>query len=321
MKIHSKRLLFMGNLKRWVLMIEPEPSDAKVHITCSEKDSEGNPYPQVGNSIRVPDSSFVSYTVEREGYVSTSSAITLKANTTLKVALKKEVSFILHLTQSSASASFSMDDSGSAFGGSTIPVRPSDTWTDSAGKYYKVLVPEGSVLHITVSLSGYESESITTTVDKDTSLTLTLKRILYTLTINPTPSNATVKLTASGYTQSGNSITVPTGTSVSYTVSASNYNTRTGSLSVTSTQTLSVVLSSRYCTVTLILTNSKTNCACGYYKDGAYLTAQFTGGTHYIAVDKNTEFIFLVGYSPDYSVNGATGRPNVGNNDTYTIRL
>ena len=50
----------------------------------------------------------------------------------------------------------------------------------------------------------------------------------YTFTINPTPSTATVTLTASGYTQSGNSITVPNGTTVSWSVSADGYNTRTG---------------------------------------------------------------------------------------------
>ena len=50
----------------------------------------------------------------------------------------------------------------------------------------------------------------------------------YTFTINPTPSNATVTLTASGYTQNGNSITVPNGTTISWSVSADGYTTRTG---------------------------------------------------------------------------------------------
>ena len=63
-----------------------------------------------------------------------------------------------------------------------------------------------------------------------------------TFTINPTPSNATVKLTASGYTQSGNSITVLSGTKVSYTVSASGYTSKSGSKTVSYTQSLGVVL-------------------------------------------------------------------------------
>lgn len=64
-----------------------------------------------------------------------------------------------------------------------------------------------------------------------------------TFTINPTPSNATVVLTASGYTQSGNSITVLSGTKVSYTVSASGYVSKSGSKTVSYTQSLGVTLS------------------------------------------------------------------------------
>lgn len=64
----------------------------------------------------------------------------------------------------------------------------------------------------------------------------------YTFTISPTPSTATVKLTATGYTQSGKSITVPGGTTVSYTISASGYVTVNGSKQVWSTQTLPVTL-------------------------------------------------------------------------------
>jgi hypothetical protein len=68
--------------------------------------------------------------------------------------------------------------------------------------------------------------------------------VTYTFTISPTPSSATVKLTATGYTQSGNSITVPGGTTVNYTVSASGYNTVSSSKQVWSTQTLPVTLNS-----------------------------------------------------------------------------
>lgn len=66
---------------------------------------------------------------------------------------------------------------------------------------------------------------------------------MYTFTINPTPTNATVTLTASRYSQSGNSITVPSGTSVSWKVSASGYTQQTGTHTVTKTESKSVVLS------------------------------------------------------------------------------
>jgi hypothetical protein len=50
----------------------------------------------------------------------------------------------------------------------------------------------------------------------------------YTFTINPTPADAVVTLTALGYTQNGNSITVANGTTVNWSVSADGYTTRTG---------------------------------------------------------------------------------------------
>lgn len=74
---------------------------------------------------------------------------------------------------------------------------------------------------------------------------------MVTLTISPTPSTATVTLTASGYTQSGNSITVPYGTTVTYSVSATHYQTKNGSQTVVSTNTVNVSLSLNTYTLTI----------------------------------------------------------------------
>ena len=68
------------------------------------------------------------------------------------------------------------------------------------------------------------------------------KKHAYTFTINPTPSNATVVLTASGFTQVGNSITVEYGTTVRWSVSASHYTTKTGTYTVTAPYTMPVSL-------------------------------------------------------------------------------
>ena len=75
---------------------------------------------------------------------------------------------------------------------------------------------------------------------------------MYTFTINPTPSTATVTLTASGYAQSGNSITVPSGTSVAWKVEASGYVTQNGTHTVTKTETKNVTLVQNSNNVTLI---------------------------------------------------------------------
>lgn len=66
---------------------------------------------------------------------------------------------------------------------------------------------------------------------------------MYTFTISPTPSSASVSLTASGYSQSGKSITVPSGTKVSWSVSKSGYTSQSGTQTVTSNYTKYVTLS------------------------------------------------------------------------------
>ena len=69
----------------------------------------------------------------------------------------------------------------------------------------------------------------------------------YTFTLNPTPTSATVTLSATGYsTVSGTgskSITVASGTVVSYNVSASGYTSQSGTQTVTSTSTKNISLS------------------------------------------------------------------------------
>ncbi len=63
-----------------------------------------------------------------------------------------------------------------------------------------------------------------------------------TLTINPTPSDATVRLTADGYTQVGNSITVIYGTIVHCEVSKPDYITYTEDIEMVDTMTKSVTI-------------------------------------------------------------------------------
>lgn len=64
----------------------------------------------------------------------------------------------------------------------------------------------------------------------------------YIFTISPTPADATVTLTASNYTQTGNSITVLKGTTVSWSVSADGYIEKSGTYIVTSNYTMDVAL-------------------------------------------------------------------------------
>ena len=73
----------------------------------------------------------------------------------------------------------------------------------------------------------------------------------YRLTIDPTPAEANVQLTASGYAQSGNLILVSSGTSVTYTVSADGYSTVTDTVQVTEDITKEVKLDKYFIQPTL----------------------------------------------------------------------
>ncbi len=92
----------------------------------------------------------------------------------------------------------------------------------SGNSVLKVL--PGKSINYHVSREEYSSISnsyIMTNQDHIENVNLTYN--MFTLTINPTPSDSIVILTASGYTQQGNSITVPYGTKVSCSVSREHY--------------------------------------------------------------------------------------------------
>lgn len=74
---------------------------------------------------------------------------------------------------------------------------------------------------------------------------------MYTYTIKPTPEDAKVVFEVEGYTQNGNSITVPSGTLIKYTVSKKYYNEKTGVKRVVRTITEPMELDSNYYTFTI----------------------------------------------------------------------
>lgn len=118
------------------------------------------------------------------------------------------------------------------------PVQVSGTGTAT------ILVdPSNNLINYGVSAEGYTKKSGTVTATADDTLDVVLEVETFTLTINPTPADATVTLTAEGYTQSGNSITVPSGTSVQWTVSANGYVSQSGEETITEDTTKQITLS------------------------------------------------------------------------------
>ena len=78
-----------------------------------------------------------------------------------------------------------------------------------------IAVPSGTTVNYQVTKTGYSTVTSSVVVTQDETVSVTLDE-LYTLTINPTPADAFVTLTATGYTQVGNTIAVPLNTYVSY---------------------------------------------------------------------------------------------------------
>lgn len=105
-----------------------------------------------------------------------------------------------------------------------------------------ITVEAGTRVNWSVSRTGFTSQSGQVVVNSNTDLPVVLVPINYKLTIIPTPNDAVVTLTAAGYTQQSNSITVPYGTDVTCTVSKVAYNTYRAVKTVTQQEDLPITL-------------------------------------------------------------------------------
>jgi len=112
-------------------------------------------------------------------------------------------------------------------------------------------VRTGTLVTWTVSSPHYIEQSNSLTVTEDTTLNITLDPILYTFTINPTPSDATVKFTVGSTETIANSISVPINTEVEWEVSKNHYITRNGTKTVTEDSSLTVPLTPETYTITI----------------------------------------------------------------------
>lgn len=82
-----------------------------------------------------------------------------------------------------------------------------------------IIVPTNAHMSYIVSKDGYSTIKGNVVVDSDKVIDVVLEeQTSVNFTINPTPLDSVVTLTANGYTQNGNSITVEPGTNVGYNV-------------------------------------------------------------------------------------------------------
>lgn len=96
----------------------------------------------------------------------------------------------------------------------TVNTQPSDSnielTADGYNQVYNTItVPNGTNVDIIISKEGYNSYETNYIVTKDETIDVVLEKYMITLTVNVYPEEATLELTSDGYTQEGNSITVP----------------------------------------------------------------------------------------------------------------
>lgn len=215
-------------------------TDDIVTITINPIDESGNPITGytitffnygVGiinnNSITVKSGTNISYTINKDNYfMKTVTNRTVNQTETITETLSQKYTFTINPTPSDATITLSSNDPDSIIQGNSI------------------IVHYGSYVDYTVSKTHYITQTGTQVITTNTTKAITLALLTYTLTINTTPSDATV--TFSTGTVSGKSCTVTDGTSVTYTVSKQYYNSTSATVTVTSNQTINVTITTDY---------------------------------------------------------------------------
>ena len=214
--VNTETLFVSLSNEQVTITIAPTPEDAIVKLNGV-----------VQKSVTVDYGTQVTYEVSKTGYVSKSGNIIADETQTLPVELVKQQVTL------------------------TIVPTPEDATVKLNGVVQKsVTVDYGTQVTYEVSKTGYDTKTDTVVVNETKSLPITLSKTQVTLTITPTPSNATVIIND----VERKSITVDYGTKVTYAVSATGYVSKSGEETVIANKTLPVALVKQQVTVTIVPT-------------------------------------------------------------------
>ena len=214
--VNTETLYVSLSNEQVTITITPTPEDATVKLNGV-----------VQKSITVDYGTQVTYEVSKTGYVSKSGNIIADETQTLPVELVKQQVTL------------------------TIVPTPEDATVKLNGVVQKsITVDYGTEVTYEVSKTGYDTKTAKVVVNETKSLPITLSKTQVTLTITPTPSNATVIIND----VERKSITVDYGTKVTYAVSATGYVSKSGEETVIANKTLPVALVKQQVTVTIVPT-------------------------------------------------------------------
>lgn len=241
--------------KPCTITINPTPSDAIVRINGA-----------IRNKITLEEGDKLSYSVEKSGYETQSeNNIDITNDKTYNITLRKI--WVV-----------------------TINPTPSDAIVKINGNTTKQLtVYDGDTVEYSVEKTGYVTQSGTKTINETTTISITLKISTHVVTVNPTPSDATVTIKKSDGTQlaSGTgtqNVVVDHGTSITWSVSKTHYVTQTGNINnITSNQNKNVSLSVvrvAFNPVTLKFTSNSNSTYKGLLNGGSTTVSKYSvGGT------------------------------------------
>lgn len=198
----------------YTLKVITTPSDATVLINGVAQ-----------NEITAKAGTVVNVEVSRDGYKTYTAYKTLTHDETLRVTLEKEAveTFTLYVDT----------------------VTPSNAVVKLNGSVTKQLtVTKGTIVNIEANASGYKPYTSNITVNSDKHISIVLEKIVVvynTVTINPTPSDATViinNVSSTGITNKN----YPQGTVINWSVLKDGYITKSDSFTLNGDKTINVIL-------------------------------------------------------------------------------
>lgn len=171
------------------------------------------------NSINIVKGSSVNWEVSKSGYITKSGSIIVTENTSMQVSLdvigEGKINFTINV------------------------ISPLDAVVTINGETTNsIIVDKNSEVTWSVEAPHYESKNGTQTINENTAIDVTLVANKYTLTINPTPSDAVVKLNG----EIKNSITADYNTEISIDISKKGYKTYAEKYKLIQTETKDIVL-------------------------------------------------------------------------------
>lgn len=196
------------NREQATFTVSPIPNDCTVKLNGVAR-----------KSITVDKGSVVTWEVSKSGYITKSGSIIVTESTSMQVSLdvigENKINFTVNV------------------------ISPLDAVVTINGETTNsIVIDKNSEVTWSVEAPHYESKNGTQTVNEDTTVDVTLVANKYTLTINPTPTDAVVELNG----EVKNSITADYNTDVSIKVSKKGYKTYTEKYKIVQTETKNVIL-------------------------------------------------------------------------------